>query len=78
MAMEEKSEMAYKDSQSYTKWDKENNVRMNIKLSKKSDSDILDFLSACGNKNGVIKNALRYYIASGCPEAMEKEEQVES
>lgn len=71
----ERTEMAYKDPQSYTKWDKENNVRMNIKLSKKSDSDILDFLSACGNKNGVIKDAIRYYIANGCPEVEKKGEQ---
>ena len=69
--------MAYKDTQSYTKWDKENNVRMNIKLSKKSDSDILDFLSACGNKNGVIKDALRFYIAAGCPEVGKQTDETE-
>lgn len=69
--------MPYKETKNYSKWDKENNIRMNIKLSKRADEDILNFLSTCENKNGCIKVALRYYIAAGCPEVDKQTDEAE-
>jgi len=44
------------------RYDKENTVRTNIKLNKKTDADIIEFLEKSGNKQGAIKAALREYI----------------
>lgn len=41
-------------------WDKENTVRISIKLNKRTDADILDFLEGSGEpRQTLIKKALR-------------------
>ena len=41
------------------KYDEENTVQVNIKLNKKTDSDILELLEAVTNKQGLIKELIR-------------------
>lgn len=41
------------------KYDEENTVQVNIKLNKKTDSDILEILEAVTNKQGFIKELIR-------------------
>lgn len=45
------------------KYDKENTIRMSLKLNKHTDVDILAALERSGNKQGLIKAALREYIS---------------
>lgn len=45
------------------KYDADNVVRTNIKLNKKTDADILEALEKSGNKNGFIKDAIRFYLS---------------
>lgn len=45
------------------KYDAENVVRTNIKLNKKTDADILEALEKSGNKNGFIKETIRFYLS---------------
>ena len=41
-------------------WDKENTVRFSIKLNKRTDADLLDFLNSSGEpRQAIIKRALR-------------------
>lgn len=41
-------------------WDKENTVRFSIKLNKRTDADLLDFLEGSGEpRQTIIKRALR-------------------
>ena len=41
-------------------WDKENTVRISIKLNKRTDADLLDFLEGSGEpRQTLIKKALR-------------------
>lgn len=41
-------------------WDKENTVRISIKLNKRTDADLLDFLEGSGEpRQKIIKRALR-------------------
>lgn len=44
------------------KYDRENTVRLSIKLNKHTDADILAALDCSGNKQGMIKAALREYM----------------
>ena len=44
------------------KYDRANTVRMSIKLNKHTDADILAALDCSGNKQGMIKAALREYM----------------
>ena len=44
------------------KYDRANTVRMSIKLNKRTDADILAALDCSGNKQGLIKAAVREYI----------------
>lgn len=44
------------------KYDKANTVRLSIKLNKNTDADILAALDCSGNKQGLIKAALREYM----------------
>lgn len=44
------------------KYDKANTVRLSIKLNKHTDADILAALDCSGNKQGLIKAALREYM----------------
>lgn len=45
------------------KYDKENTVRIAIKLNKNTDADIIEFLEKSGNKQGIIKELIRKEIA---------------
>ena len=45
------------------KYDRANTVRMSLKLNKNTDADILAALERSGNKQGLIKAALREYIS---------------
>lgn len=45
------------------KYDKEKTVRVQLKLVKSTDADILDYLEKSGNKQGTIKKALRELMA---------------
>ena len=48
-------------------WKKINTVAFTLRLFKTTDADILPYLET-ENKPGFIKDAIRYYIANGCPE----------
>lgn len=41
------------------RYDKENTIRVSLKLNKRYDRDILEYLDKSGNKQGTIKAALR-------------------
>jgi uncharacterized protein (DUF4415 family) len=45
-----------------TKYDKNNTTQIKLKLNNKTDSDILEYLQKCDNKQGLIKDAIREYI----------------
>ena len=45
------------------RYDKENTTRVSLKLNKKYDADILEYLDKYGNKQGTIKAALRERMA---------------
>lgn len=47
------------------KYEAENCVRLNLKLNKKTDADVLARLAAVGNKNGYIKDLIRADIRAG-------------
>ena len=47
------------------RYDAENTVRKNIKFNKKTDADILEALDKAPNKQGFIKEAIRFYLAHG-------------
>ncbi len=44
------------------KYDKDNTVQLKLKLNKKTDADIISYLSDCDNKQGVIKALIRLEI----------------
>lgn len=43
------------------RYDRENTVRVTIKLNKKTDADIIALLSSAPSKQGLIKVALKEY-----------------
>lgn len=45
------------------RYEKNNTVRISLKLVKNTDKDILDYLEKAGNKQGTIKKALREMMA---------------
>lgn len=45
------------------RYDKENTIRVSLKLNKRYDADILEYLNNSGNKQGTIKAALREKMA---------------
>ena len=45
------------------RYDKGNTTRVSLKLNKKYDADILEYLDKSGNKQGTIKVALREKMA---------------
>lgn len=45
------------------KYDSENVIRTNIKLNKNTDADIIEALSNAKSKNGLVKDAIRFYLA---------------
>lgn len=46
------------------RYDAENTVRKNIKFNKKTDADILEAIENAPNKQGFVKEAIRFYIAN--------------
>jgi hypothetical protein len=44
------------------KYDKDNTIQVKLKLNKKTDADIIRYLSDCDNKQGVIKALIRLEI----------------
>lgn len=47
------------------KYDATNCIRMNIKLNKTTDADVLKALDEAPSKQGLIKDAIRFYLANG-------------
>lgn len=47
------------DYPSKRRYDEQSTVQVKIKLNKKTDADIIEYLNASGNKQGTIKEALR-------------------
>lgn len=45
------------------RYDKENTVRVQLKLVKSTDKDIIDYLESTGNKQGTIKRLIREEMA---------------
>lgn len=45
-----------------TEYEKNNTVGFYIKLNKKTDTDIIEALGTCPNKQGFIKRLIRDYI----------------
>lgn len=48
---------------SQIKYDDANTVRKNIKLNKKTDADILEAMDNAPSTQGLIKDAIRFYLA---------------
>lgn len=44
------------------RYDEKNIVRVSLKLNRKTDADLLDALNASDNKQGLIKQALRFCL----------------
>lgn len=44
------------------KYDKENTIQIKLKLNKKTDADIIDYLSRQENKQGFIKTIIREFM----------------
>lgn len=44
------------------KYDQSNTVQLKLKLNKKTDADILEWMETLDNKQGMIKKILRQYI----------------
>lgn len=45
------------------KYDRENTVQVSLKLNKRTDSDILEWLERCSSKQGAIKALIREAIS---------------
>ena len=43
------------------RYDAKNTVQIKLKLNKKTDADILEWLDGCGNKQGFIKDLIRNF-----------------
>lgn len=53
------------DSEAKKKWAKDNMLLIGLKLHRKKDADIIDYLTAKGSeKQTAIKEAIREYIAN--------------
>ena len=48
------------------KYNKENTVQVLIRLNKNTDADIIKILDEVGNKQGFIKNLIRFNIKVKC------------
>lgn len=46
------------------KYDAEHTKRYAFKLNTESDKDIIEALDSCGNKQGFVKEAIRFYLAN--------------
>lgn len=45
------------------KYDAQNTVQLKLKLNKKTDADILDWLNSLDNKQGAIKEVIREHLS---------------
>ncbi len=45
------------------KYDAENTERLQCKFNKKTDADILEALESAPSKQGLVKEAIRFYLA---------------
>jgi hypothetical protein len=45
------------------RYDRENTIRVTLKLVKNTDADIIDYLEKSGNKQGTIKRLIREEMA---------------
>ena len=50
-----------KKNATHDRWDAENCVRTNVKFNRNTDADILALLDAAPSKQGLIKEAIRFY-----------------
>lgn len=53
-------------SKASMKYNKENTVQLLIRLNKNTDADIIKRLEEVGNKQGYIKNLIRFNIKVKC------------
>lgn len=53
---------SYAQREAVKRYDRENTTALHIKLNKNTDADLIAFLSACDNKQGAVKAALREYM----------------
>lgn len=51
------------------RWIKEHLMRVHVKFNLSTEQDIVTALSECDNRQGFIKEAIRYYLANGCPDS---------
>lgn len=54
-----------KKYESQEKYDASHTKRYAFKLNLETDKDIIDALDTCGNKQGLLKEAIRFYLANG-------------
>ena len=45
-----------------TEWDAKNTVQLKLKLNRRTDADIIDWLNSLDNKQGTIKDIIRKEI----------------
>jgi hypothetical protein len=58
--------MAEHPNYKYTKkYDDNNTTQIKLKLNYNTDADIIEYLEACGNKQGTIKKLIREEIEKG-------------
>lgn len=46
------------------KYDASHTKRYAFKLNIESDKDVIEALDTCGNKQGLVKDAIRFYLAN--------------
>lgn len=54
--------MAKSAKERQARYDKENTTRISIKLNKKTDADIIEYLNRKSNKQGQIKEIVRNHL----------------
>lgn len=47
------------------RYDAANTIRFGVKLNKTTDADIISALDSAPSKQGLIKEAIRFYLANG-------------
>lgn len=63
--------------ESSKKYEEANVVRKAFKLYKKSDADVIKAIDDAPAKAEFLRNAIRYYIAAGCPEVDKQTDEAE-
>lgn len=64
---EEMTEMATKNEKN-NEWKKKNTIVVGLRLFRTTDADIVKYVEHAPNRGKFVKQALRYYVAAGCPE----------